>query len=88
MIHPATKDGFCEGDCHHLENEFASDFKTENAITFIEAFKKIVGNKSIIPDKSLILLNKDSHHIIEPNAEKISKRSQKFEKFDRASKVS
>jgi hypothetical protein len=45
-----------------------------------------VSNKSIIPDKSLILLNKDPHHIIEPREEK--GKNTKSSKFEKASKVS
>lgn len=81
IIHPATKEGFVSGTIF-LDDEYAKDFTKENPQQFIDQFKKIVGSKDLIGDKTLIILSKESHHLFKQTTEKSRKKS-----LDVASKV-
>lgn len=78
IIHPATKEGFRSKGTIFLQDEFESDYKKENPSQFIEQFKKIVADKDLVPDESVIILSKDPHHLIMQQS-KVQPRKKKLE---------
>lgn len=83
-MHPATKSGFLLGGAIFLDDELEKNFSKENPVQFLEQFSKIVSDKKFVPDKTVIILSKDPHHMMtEKSAPQSRKRS-----LDDASKVS
>lgn len=65
-----------------LEDEFEKDYGKENAVMFIEQFKKIVTDKKLVPDRTVIILSKEPHHLFTPKTAQSRKKT-----LDTASKV-
>lgn len=63
MIHAGSKAGFLSGDIIYLEYESAKISKKQKSEVFVNSLRKIVSDKGLIPDKSIILVTKEDHHM-------------------------
>lgn len=63
IIHVASRDGFSNGDLVFIDNEDTDESNKVKSERFVSAVKKIVGNKTMIPDKSLLIVSQQKHHL-------------------------
>jgi hypothetical protein len=93
IIHIGSRDGFARGDIILIEEEKTNDRNLDKSKRFIEAFKKIVSDKTLIPDQTVILLNNEKHHLSKAGVRGKANQeslvvSGKKKKLEQVSKVS
>lgn len=62
FIHVATEEGFSKQEFGYIGKKPAGEAKHLKCKHFIEILKKMVSNKLLIPDKSVLLLKNNSQH--------------------------
>jgi hypothetical protein len=87
IIHVGNRDGFSKEEIVFIDNESTDLTKKEKSEQFLEAFKKIVGNKEMIPDKSVLLISQEDHHHQKSHL-KENHPSSKMKQREQSAKVS
>jgi hypothetical protein len=62
IIHVGSRDGFSKEEIVFIDEEITDETNKVKSQRFVDAVKKIVGNKEMTPDKSLLLISQDHHH--------------------------
>lgn len=75
LIHVGSEDGFSKEDIVFIGEESTDETSRLKGQKFVEAFKQIVSNKKMIPDKSCIMLNHEQCRILRSGSTKFVPRS-------------
>ena len=62
IIHLGSQEGFSEEEIVLIDDENSDDVNRLKSGRFNDAVKKIVGNRAMVPDKSIILMTQEKHH--------------------------
>lgn len=90
LIHAATNEGFCKQEFGFLDIERTKESKLLKKKRFIDAFQKMISDKTMIPNHSCILLNQSHHHLLAAGSPKMKQEDNntKMKQREKLSKVS
>lgn len=62
IIHLGSQEGFSKEEIVLIDDENSDDVNLVKSQRFSDAVKRIVGNRAMVPDKSIILMTQEKHH--------------------------
>lgn len=71
LVHVGTDEGFSPENIVFIGEESSGDKSRLKGQRFVEAFKKIISNKVLLPDKSCILLNNEHFLLLKSGSNKL-----------------
>lgn len=88
IIHLGSLEGFSREDIVLIDDENSDDTNSVKCQRFNDAVKKIIGNREMVPDQSIILMTQEKHHQKKSRTKNYLKENHKTSNMKKREKTS